>query len=107
MYNYLKELLGGKESCKINYNTYVEARKDGLIAVRLHDTDIITVTPNNSAELNAGGFLTKLTHDRLNFFLNPYARVIARKGLWYVQVKGEIIKWRSEIPFRDGMNIDF
>jgi hypothetical protein len=78
---------------KIGNNTYLYPHKDG-IAVRLHQTDVVVIHPDNTYTLNSGGWQTVTTKDRMNEY-SP-ARVCQSKGVWYV----------DGYPFVDGMKVD-
>ena len=97
MYNYLSELLGERESKKLLNNTYL-VRSGKKIAVRLHNTDVVTFTPK-TITLNSGGWLTVTTKDRMNKYLPSNVKVFANKGEWFVSQNDKII------PFKDGMRI--
>ena len=58
---------------KLENNTYLERRDIDTIALRLHDTDIITFIADGRIEVRNGGYPTVTTHDRLNKYLpRPY-----------------------------------
>ena len=85
--------LGKREKRKIANNTYLIKRGENF-AIRLHNTDIITITPDGWI-LNSGGFRTRTTKQRINDFTN--ARVYQEKFEWFIGDK----------PFEDGMFIPF
>jgi len=62
--------------------------------IRLHDTDIITIQPNNHYKLFTGNWYTITTKARLNEY-SP-ARISQRKGQWYI----------GEFLFQDHMVVD-
>lgn len=66
---------------KIANNTYLERRGDD-IAVRLHSTDVVTVSRDDTVTLDSGGWLTVTTKERMNRFGPVY--VYSDKGIWYV-----------------------
>jgi hypothetical protein len=94
---------------KIANNTYARILDDGSVAFRLHDTDIVTIHPDNSATLRTGGWKTYLTRGRIS----EYAPVIVsgkcftrswHSGDWTIRPKhGE---WRIELPFYEGMRVN-
>lgn len=79
---------------KLANNTYLRPTENDAIAVQLHQTDIITILPDNVFVLNSGGWQTATTKARINE-LSP-ARLSQKNGLWFV----------DGIPFYDGMQID-
>lgn len=58
------ERLGSKDRVKLDRNTYLERRADDKIAVRYHETDVVTYTPL-WIELDSGGWHTVSTMDRM------------------------------------------
>ena len=92
--------LGSRSSRKIAGHTYLEKIDASRIAVRLHDTVIITINRNGSFTLNSGGFRTNVTKDRINACSPAY--IHARRGQWYLPPRdGSNTK-----PFEDGMTVD-
>jgi len=92
---------GGKK--KLANNTYLHETQDG-IAVRLHNTDIVTIHPDNTYTLNSGGWQTVTTKARINEF-SP-ARLGQDKGIWYLYV-GAGAGWSKErVAFHDGVKVD-
>jgi hypothetical protein len=53
-------------------------------AVTLHGTDVVTMHADGTYELNAGGWTTVTTKDRINGW-SP-ARVYSDRGTWYVEL---------------------
>ena len=73
-----KNKLNGKP---IANNTRLYERGDS-IAVRLHNTDVVTIHPNNTWTLRSGGWRSVTTKERINRF-SP-ARVCSVDGEWKV-----------------------
>jgi len=59
-------LLGHRDGRKIANNTYLERRSEHRIAIRLHSTDVVTLTPE-WIELDSGGWHTRTTWDRMSY----------------------------------------
>ena len=80
-HNQAQEKLGKRDSRKLENNTYLQKRGEE-IAIKLHETDIITMQENGVNILNTGGWQTVTTKDRLN----KYSGVIVNqvKGQWYI-----------------------
>src|SRR5690349_8930926 len=76
------EILNGKTSRKLANNTYLQRRDDKTIAVKLHDTDVVTYTTDEKIILNSGGWRTVTTKERINTF-SPLT-VYQNKSIWYV-----------------------
>jgi len=86
---------------KVANNTWLE-RRGGDIAVRLHDTDVVTYHDDGAITLDTGRWFTVTTKDRMNTF-SPF-QVWSEKGEWFAEhpgyhAPGAIVK----APFRDGM----
>lgn len=81
---------------KLANNTYVRRLPDDTIAIRLHETDIVIVRPDDTFMLNSGGWRTYTTKDRINKF-SP-ARVYQERNQWYM--------WPGPIPFFDGIVVN-
>lgn len=92
----LQAAMKGKDKVKVKGNTYLEKRGEN-IAVKLYDTDVVTLMPNGDVKLNSGGFMTATTKQRMNEFSN--VSVSQKKGEWTVTANGK------DIPFKDGMVI--
>lgn len=78
----------GRNSKKLERNTYAEKRDNGVVAVRLHQTDIILVHADGNVRITSGGWKTKTTRERLNAYLRGYATVSAHKGIWNINQHG-------------------
>jgi hypothetical protein len=62
-------------------NTRLFKRGDNY-AVRLHQTDVVTIHRDGSYTLDSGGWLTVTTKDRINGYAP--CQVWSEKGIWYV-----------------------
>lgn len=89
---------GGKQSKKIDNNTYL-VRIEDYFAVRLHQTDILRFYPDGSVLLDSGGWKTPTTKDRINNYLPNGFQLRTRKRVWYLWAHGE------EYLYADGMVI--
>lgn len=89
---------------KVGNNTYLERRNVNTIALRLHNTDILTYIQDGTVVLNTDGrWRTVTTKARMNEFM-PYGISIAqRKGQWFVERYAE--GWKTLCLFEDGMVI--
>jgi hypothetical protein len=72
---------------KLQNNTYLVERGSDY-AVRLHNTDVVTIHADGTYTLNTGGWETVTTKDRINGY-GP-ARVYSQRGTWAV--------WHSSDP---------
>jgi hypothetical protein len=98
-YTSLNESLTGRnqQRRKLANNTYAERRELGAIAIRLHQTDIVTFYPDGRIVANTGGWKTLTTKDRLNEYLP--VRIWQKSGRWLLGSNG------STIEFADGLTI--
>lgn len=81
-----QNILNKRTSRKIDNNTYARLEEDSIY-IRLHNTDIITVTQRGIVTLNSGGWRTSTPKERLNSCLNKLnlpARVSQERGQWYL-----------------------
>lgn len=98
----LIETARDKKSKPLQNNTRAELRDNGNVAIKLHDTDVVTVSPDNVYTLNSGGWQTVTTKDRINAYA-PVS-ITQRNYIWYmgdgslfydgmeVKANGEIVK---------------
>jgi hypothetical protein len=84
-----------RESRKVGNNTYARILENGDVAIRLHNTDVVTINPDNIVTLKTGGWQTSTTKDRINQY-SP-VRVYQEKYQWFVTIDGK------EYPFVEGM----
>lgn len=80
---------------KVANNTRLEARPGSGVALRLHQTDVVTFYPD-FVTLNSGGWHTATTKDRINEW-SP-TRVSQRKFEWFMP---------DGTPFYDGMRVRY
>jgi len=97
MKNYIEALnvLNGRDSRKIDNNTYLKKRDNG-IAVMLHETDIITFLPDNTIIFNSGGWRTNTTKERMNSY-SP-CQINQKNYVWYINGK----VYNDGIKFKNG-----
>lgn len=95
--------LGNRDSRKVANNTYMQRRENGTIAIRLHSTDVVTFHPDGRVTLDAGGWRTVTTKQRMNLFAPAGVRISQDRGLWTVQVGG----WENGVSYgyADGITI--
>lgn len=99
-YQEAQERLGGRDSRKLENNTYLKRRADGSMAVVLHQTDVVTYHPDGRITLDSGGWRTMTTKDRIN----KYAPINLwqDRGQWFV---GQSWQRPAEAIYDDGMMI--
>lgn len=91
-YAQVNEKLGKRDSRKVANNTYYQRRENGDIAMRLHETDIVTFHGDNTATFNSGGWRTVTTKERMSGVVN----VSQRDRVWTI----------AGVQFFDGITID-
>ena len=70
------------------------------VAVRLHQTDILTFSPDGAVTYNSGGWRTVTTKDRMNEY-GP-ARIWSDRGTWHISVNGEGKVYAEGCKVKDG-----
>ena len=99
-YKTAAERLGKRASKKLGNNTYLKQRRKDKIAVRLHETDVLTFTPSGRTILDSGGWRTMTTKDRMNTYLPMGFAVWSDKGDWSLYLNGSRVA-----AYRDGLTI--
>ncbi len=95
-------------SRKVDNNTYAQRRGDGVIAIRLHATDILTFHRDGRIVLDTNGWTTVTTKDRMNKHLPRFVRVYSVKGRWLVaHLRSDLLSggpsYDNPTPYADGM----
>ena len=83
-YEKAKEELGKRTSRKLAHNTYLQSRPDGVIVVRLHETDTVSYNPDGSVRYNSGGWKTVTTKDRMNRWGADTIYIHQKNRTWYI-----------------------
>jgi hypothetical protein len=83
--------------------TRIRRVNDSTIAIRYHDTDVVTYQADGSALLNTGGWRTLTTKDRMNTYGPKSVAIWQERGVWRVTVRGENGAPRYTTLFRDGL----
>ncbi len=109
--------LRGRPRRKLDRNTYAilnapsndYARySDGSISIRLHDTDVVRVYPDDSLEINYGRWNTVTTRDRINNHLPAGWAVYTERGdlMWLIRdLKIMNPRLRIKLPASNGDKI--
>ena len=90
-----------KEAGKPLENNTRLLQRDEDFVVRLHETDVVTLHPDNTFTLQTGGWQTVTTKDRICRF-SP-ARINAEKGFWWLAISGD---WKQKVMFEEGMRVN-
>jgi DNA helicase TIP49 (TBP-interacting protein) len=102
-YRAADQILAGRVSLKLESNTYLQRRDDKTIAIRLHDTDVVTYHASGLTTLRTGGWHTVTTKDRINAYAP--VRVYQRKGEWFIAHVINGVYENTDIPFIEGMKV--
>lgn len=101
-----RKMLEGVENViksKIIANNTLEIDfQNGIKAIRLHNTNIITFQKNGNIILNSGGWRTLTTKDRLNQY-TPFT-IFSVKGIWYISKNG--YEKKGAVVFYDRITFD-
>jgi hypothetical protein len=89
---------GDKTSRKVGNNTYLK-RRGANVAVSLHNTDVVTYTPDNSATLESGGWRTVTTKSRINEYIPGH--LYTEAGIWYVAFYGVTYTYNDGMTLHD------
>lgn len=84
----------------IGNNTRVVHSGDADLAIRLHQTDVVTFHVNGTITLDTGGWRTVTTKDRINGALPNGLRVYSDRGTWYL---GKMGLGTERVAYFDGM----
>ena len=96
--NVLEAVLNGRSELGVEYATKLIHHADDGIAVRLHDTDVLTYWPGGLMRVMTGGWPTVTTRRRIDDYLPagwtigpPYGRndLRARAKVW--EVRGPVV----------------
>lgn len=93
-YKKAAEILNGRQKRKIDNNTYLE-QIDEVFVVRLYNTDIIKIYPDNTQVLFSGDHKTVTTKKRINDY--SFTSLYEEKGKWYLRYGAE---------FREGVRVN-
>lgn len=99
-YQEAETTLKGRESRKLENNTYLKRRSADTIAVMLHATDVVTYHADGRIVLNTGGWKTVTTKDRITTYAP--IRLWTERGVWYVSIDGT---WNKQATFENGLTI--
>ena len=98
-----KTYLGNKSDRPLHgRSTRLQSRGDDKIAVRYHDTDIVTYLSNGDIVLDSGGWRTPTTKGKMSEYIGGW------RGGWGVsQVKGLWFVYRHGTPEQPGITVGF
>jgi hypothetical protein len=71
------------QGIKVANNTFLIIYPDGRIAVRLHETDVVTVTPDDTITIDSGGWYTRTSQDRICEWIRGGWGLYTLKGDWH------------------------
>lgn len=77
----------------------------GAVAVKYHDTDVVTYYADGSIRLDTGGWLTMSTRSRIEEYLPAGYRVASVKGRWYLMTYEHTATGSGSFAWLDGITI--
>jgi len=83
-YEEAREHLGKDRSKKITETTYIEARGMGGVALRYHNTDLLTFYSDGTVLLDSNRYKTKASKRKFNEFLPEPYQVTQSKNIWWL-----------------------
>ena len=86
-----------KDSKIIDRNTVLHRAGDNIV-IRFHNTDVVTISPQNIYTLNNGGWQTITTKERINRYAP--VNIWQRDFEWYVNTL------EGQVDFYNGMQVD-
>lgn len=122
-YQRYQQMLGRRDQKKLKgRNTYLIRYEDGRIAVRYHQTDVVTAYPDGKIVVETGGWRPgggrvsygwraepgTTTRDRINSYLFSGWHIFQEKHEWYwFNHSADQGMWDSDLklPFNDGDTI--
>lgn len=90
-YEYAKKLLEGRAR-KIANNTYLVERLHDKIAVRYHQTDVVTFS-DRATYLDTGGWKTTTTRDRVR---NCGIDLYVQDYEWFIKTRKGVFAWEED-----------
>lgn len=87
-YSSAASFLKGSEERKIAHNVQVVRLSQVSIAIRLHNTHVITFNSDNTATLSTGGWDTAITVRTINAYSGSAWRVFREGKKLFVEVMG-------------------
>jgi len=105
-YQDFKDYLGNKADRPLCNNTRVQSRPDDSIAVKLHNTDVVTFHPDGRVVLDSGGWRTVTTKSRINEYTT--VRLYQDKSIWYIapHAGDGSLDWDNPIVYADGITLN-
>jgi hypothetical protein len=100
VYQKLEGLLAGRQTRRVDNNTYV-SRSDDNVILTLHNIVIVTAT-SSEAVFNTAGWLSRTTKRRFDSLMPEGIKLVTEKGIWVWKESA-----KPSVPFRDGDKIKF
>ena len=101
-------LEGGRDemSRPVAWKTRLNLHDNEDIALKYHETNVVTYHPDGSISLDSGGWKTPTTKRRINDYTDM--RIFPDKGVWYVGKDAANWHWKAgegNFVFQDGMRV--
>jgi len=98
-----ERFLGTRYSAGLRNHTSL-VRMDHSIAVKYHDTDIVTYNWEGTIVLDNGGWYTTSTCERMNLY-NPLGRIWITKRIWWYHPVEKGLAERTAYEYENGITI--
>jgi len=86
--------IDGCRAKKLENNTYLY--HDGeAFHVRVHQTDVVSILPENTWVLRTGGWYTKLTSERINTYAP--VQIWKHRGDWFYTIGGATFEFKNGV----------
>jgi hypothetical protein len=83
LFSKARTIKGEKRRKRLEKNTYLY-KEDDCFLVKLHNTFVVKIFPDNSCVLNSGGWFTPTTKDRINRFSPENVGLSQENKVWYL-----------------------
>jgi hypothetical protein len=99
--------LGEREHRALCNNTVLHRLDADAIAVRLHETDVVTYHRDGTFTLNTGGWHTLTTMSRINDFTPVGINVYRESFVPYIGQHDSLdVRWVGRVELVDGIRVD-
>jgi hypothetical protein len=95
--------LGSRKNQALRNHTSL-VRRDSAIAVKYHDTDIVTYNQDGTIVLDNGGWYTTSTCERVTLY-NPLGYVCIVQGTWWYHPAEKGLTERTAYEYENGMTL--
>lgn len=91
-----RDLMPADGARAVDRNTLIIDMPDGSIGLKFHRTVILRYNPDGTTTVDAGGYRTSTTKERMNQALPEGFRIFAKGGTWFVDApNGETYEFQD------------